>query len=288
MKPLVVVVGETASGKSALALDIAGRFNGEIIGADSWTVYKEFDIGTAKPSEAETAEIPHHLFDIADPLKGFNAAQFKRLANNAITDIHSRGRIPILVGGTGLYIDSVIYDFEFMEPGDPNERMRLNALSLDELLAAAEAAGVSLAGVDINNKRRIVRALETNGQEPSSRELRENTILLGIQTERETLRANVIKRVDTMLELGLEREVKTLSGVYGWDIEPMKGIGYREWQDYFLGTQTLAQTRERIISSTMKLAKKQRTWFKRNNSIHWLANRDDYVAILTTLMNKKS
>ena len=288
MKPLVVVIGETASGKSALALDIAKRFNGEIIGADSWTVYKHFDIGTAKPSANDQAEVPHHLFDIAEPLDGFNAAQFKRLATAIIEDIQSRGKLPVLVGGTGLYIDSVIFDFEFLPPGNVQDRERRNDMTIDELLIEAEALGVSLANIDIRNKRRIIRALETMGQEPKSKELRENTIVLGIQTQREALNENVTKRVDYMLEAGLEGEVKALAETYGWEVEPMKGIGYREWHDYFLGTQTLAETRQRIISSTMHLAKKQRTWFKRNNSIHWLNNRDSYVDILTTLLNKNS
>jgi tRNA dimethylallyltransferase len=284
--PLIVIVGETASGKSALAMEVAGRLNGEIIGADSWTVYREFNIGTAKPSAEELARVPHHLFDIVDAPDGFNAALFKKLATAAIADIHSRGKVPILVGGTGLYIDSVIFDYEFMPPGDPAERERRNAMNIEDVLAEAEAEGVSLGGVDIRNKRRIIRALETNGMQPGSTELRENTLVLGVAVPREELRERVIKRVDSMLDAGLEMEVKILANKYGWDVEPMKGIGYREWREYFSGSQTLTSTRERIISSTMKLAKRQRTWFKRNNSIQWVNNRYKIVDIATTLLNK--
>jgi tRNA dimethylallyltransferase len=161
-------------------------------------------------------------------------------------------------------------------------------MTIENLLTEAEAGGVSLDRVDIRNKRRIIRALETDGQQPKSTELRKNTIVLGIAVPREELRRRVVKRVDTMLEAGLEQEVHKLLQKYGWGVEPMKGIGYREWREYFEGTKTLAQTRERIISSTMKLAKRQRTWFKRNNSIQWRNNREDIVDIATTILNKKS
>jgi tRNA dimethylallyltransferase len=285
---LLVIVGETASGKSEAALGVARQCDGEIIGADSWTVYREFNIGTAKPSAEEFAEIPHHLFNIVDAPDGFNAALYKKLANEAIKDIQGRGKLPILVGGTGLYIDSVIFDYGFMPPGDSEERERRNAKPIEDLLVEAKAEGVSLDNVDTRNKRRIIRALETGGQQPKSAELREHTVVLGIAVPREDLRERVTKRVNTMLELGLEREVLELSNKYGWDAEPMKGIGYREWREYFEDTKTLAETRDRIISSTLKLAKRQRTWFKRNNSIQWLNNREDIVGFATTLLNKKS
>jgi tRNA dimethylallyltransferase len=287
-QPLLVIVGETASGKSAAAIEVARKCDGEIIGADSWTVYREFNIGTAKPSKEEMTEVPHHLFDIVNAQDGFNAAVFKELANKAITDIQSRGKLPILVGGTGLYIDSVIFDFGFMPPGEPVERERRNNMTIEDLLAEAEAEGVSLDGVDIRNKRRIIRALETGGLQPSSTELRTNTVVLGVAVPREDLRERITKRVDTMLEAGLEDEVKMLADKYGWDVEPMKGIGYREWREYFEGSQTLAVIRERIINSTMKLAKRQRTWFKRNNSIQWQNNRGNIVDIATTLLNKNN
>ncbi len=287
-KPLVVIVGETASGKSALALELAEQFNGEIVGADSWTVYRGFTIGTAKPTAAEQMSIPHHLFDIVDARDGFNAALYKELANAAIEDIQRRGKLPILVGGTGLYIDSVLFDYGFMPPGDPAERERRNNESVDVLLAEAHARGISLDSVDTRNKRRVIRAIETGGQLPVSAELRENTVVLGVSVPREQLRERVIRRVDAMLAAGLEQEVDALAATYGWDVEPMKGIGYREWRDYFIGTQDLSTTRERIISSTMKLAKRQRTWFKRNISIHWINNSSDCVDIITTLLNKNN
>ncbi len=284
--PLVVVVGETASGKSALAMEMAQKFNGEIISADSWQVYKGFNIGTAKPSQDEQAKIPHNLIDIADPAKGFSAAEFKKLASKAINDIQKARKLPIVVGGTGLYVDSLIYDYGFLPAGSSKERTRLNNLSIAELISELEARKISIEGIDIRNKRRLVRLLEVGGKRPAKASLRPNTLIIGTQTSREELKERVTSRVDAMLKASLKAEVKTLAKQYGWNVEPMKGIGYREWKSYFEGTQSMQQTRERIINSTMRLAKKQRTWFKRNNSIHWVKSPQESVDLVTTFLNK--
>ena len=285
--PLIAVFGETASGKSQLALQLARKFDGEIIAADSWTVYKHFDIGTAKPSATDQARLKHHLIDVADPKTGFNAALFKKLANKAIDDILARGKLPILVGGTNLYIDCVIYDYSFLPPIPHSEREARNQKGLPELMEEAHRAGIDLQGIDIRNKRRVIRALESEGKRPTKMQLRPNTLLLGIQTDRETLRRRVAERVDKMISLGLEQEAKVLSEKYGWSAEPMKGIGYREWREYFEGSKTLAETRELIISTSMNLAKRQRTWFKRNNSIRWVNDPISAVDIATTFLSKK-
>lgn len=283
--PLLAIVGETASGKSALALELARLFSGEIICADSWTVYKGFDIGTAKPSPAEQAEIPHHMIDVADPLEGFSAALFKEMAVSVMQQIHARGNLPILVGGTGLYIDSVLYDYGFLDQADPAERRVLDAMSLTELKEYAAAEGIGLEGIDVRNKRRVIRHIENRGTQPVRSELRQHTLVLGTSTPRDSLQARIEKRVDAMLAAGLEDEVCRLMNTYGWEVEPMKGIGYREWRAYLTGGQDIAETRQQIIRSTMQLAKKQRTWFRRNNSIHWIANRDEAVEITTTFLN---
>lgn len=284
--PLIAIYGETASGKSQLALMIAQEFNGEIIAADSWTVYKDFDIGTAKPTPGERALIKHHMLDIADARDGFNAALYKDMALNAIADIEARTKLPIIVGGTNLYIDSVLYDYSFLPPVPPDERESRNQKSLPDLLEDATAAGIDMTGIDIRNKRRVIRALESGGQRPTNTQIRPNTLLLGIQTDRETLRQRIAERVDNMLELGLEQEVKRLSNKYGWEAEPMKGIGYREWREYFEGSKSLAEIRELIISASMNLAKRQRTWFKRNNSIHWVTDPSKAVDLATTFLSK--
>lgn len=288
MSPLIAIVGETASGKSALAMELAQRFSGEIICADSWTVYKDFNIGTAKPTTAERSLVPHHLLDVADPHKGFSAATFQRLAQHALTDITSRMRLPILVGGTGLYIDSVLYDYSFLPPSNPKLRAELNSMSLEKLQLLSDKMKLDTSGIDMRNKRRIIRLIENNGMRPTQHNLRENTLLLGMRVPREELNARVAKRVDSMLAAGLEREVCELAERYGWDAEPMKGIGYREWREYFAGQQNLSETRARIIKATMDLAKRQRTWFKRNSSIQWISDRSYAVDIATTFLNKSN
>jgi len=319
--PLIAIVGETASGKSALAMELARNFNGEIICADSWTVYKGFDVGTAKPSAKERALVPHHLLDVADPQEGFSAVLFQRLAKQVITGITSRKRLPILVGGTGLYVDSVLFDYSFLPVNDSGLRHELNLKELDELLDIAYTRKLDTSKIDARNRRRLIRLIENNGAMPSRQNLRQNTLVLGTAVPRDELKTRVAKRVDCMLEMGLEREVRELADRYGWDVEPMKGIGYREWHDYFtcgggagqtfdatnvaqqLGERgitaqqavtldsgspalTRAAVRERIIKSTMDLAKRQRTWFKRNQSIQWISDRSYAVDIATTFLNK--
>jgi len=284
--PHIVIVGETASGKSALALELAQKFNGEIICADAMTVYKGFDVGTAKPSQQEQSLVPHHLLDVTTAAEGYSAPQFKRAALIVTEDIQRRGRIPILVGGTGLYVDSILYDYSFLQPSSEEQRAFLNDMSLTELIELATKNGLPIDSVDIRNKRRVIRLIENNGAMPGRSELRKNTLVLGITQTKDGLEERIAQRVDVMIRQGLEQEVAKLSAQYGWDVEPMKAIGYREWQDYFNGTQTLELTVERIISGTKRLAKKQRTWFKRNNSIHWVSNRDEAVATTTTFLNK--
>ncbi len=284
--PLVVIVGETGSGKSALAVELARKFNGEIISADSWTVYRGFDIGTAKPNKANQQQIPHHLLDVADPSHGFNAAEFKKLAANAIENILSRGKLPILVGGTGLYIDSVIYDYGFLPAGSTGQREQLNQLSIDELLAITEQSKISTEGIDIRNKRRLVRLIESHGKRPQKTALRPNTLILGLSMSRSALELMITKRVDAMLSMGLEREVKKLAELHGWPVEPMKGIGYREWQDFFDGQKSLEEVRDDIIRNSLQLAKKQRTWFKRNKSIQWLNNPKQAIPLVQKFLSK--
>ncbi len=283
----MVIVGETASGKSALALQLAQKFNGEVICADSWTVRRGVDIGTAKPTPEERAKVPHHLLDVAEPCEDFTAAVFKRLANRAIDDVAGRGKLPVMVGGTGLYIDGVLYDFGFLPAGDRAAREELNKLDINQLLTRIKKLGLKMDGVDTRNKRRLIRLVETEGTQPSRQELRENTLILGIKTDPTVLRERIERRVDGMLKAGLEGEVRGLAERYGWDCEALKGVGYAQWKDYFLGSQTLPETRQKIIKATLDLAKRQRTWFKRNKSIRWFTtpvNLSEVVESVTTLL----
>lgn len=280
---LIVVVGETASGKSALAMEIAKKFNGEIICADSWTVRREANIGTAKPSKQDQAEIPHHLIDVVGPDEDFTAAVFKNLANQAIQDISNRGKLPIMVGGTGLYIDGVVYDYGFLPAGDRVDREELNELSIEELLNKIAAMGLGLGDVDTRNKRRLIRLIETNGAVPTKKALRENTLTLGLKTDRAVLEQRITERVDAMIAAGLEDEIRQLVERYSWDCEALKGVGYAQWRSYFEGSETQAEARQKIIKVSLDLAKRQRTWFKRNNCIQWLDTPVKWIEVVDSV-----
>jgi tRNA dimethylallyltransferase len=283
-KPLVVIVGETASGKSDLALWLAQKFNGEIISADSWSVYKGFDIGTAKPSANEQAKVKHHLIDVVEPKDGFNAVKYKHLANIAIETVHQNNKLPIMVGGTGLYIDSVIYDFNFLPVS--SERKKLDKMDLDELLALAAKRKINMDDIDQRNKRRVVRAIEAKGKKPTKQKIRPNTVVIGLKTQKANLRQKITNRVNLMIESGLEEETRELANKLGWYSEPMKGIGYMQWREYFNNEQSLEETKNRIIQATLGLAKRQRTWFKRNKSIHWVTSYEQAKELVDALMNK--
>jgi tRNA dimethylallyltransferase len=194
-----------------------------------------------------------------------------------------------MVGGTGLYVDGVIYDYGFLEEGDRQAREILNQLSISELLDTIAALNIPLGDTDVRNKRRLIRLIETNGAQATKQELRPNTLIVGIQTEREVLKDAITRRVDAMLEAGLEAEVETLQAKYGWNCEALKGVGYAQWKEYFLGAQSLEETRRKIIKATLDLAKRQRTWFKRNKSIHWFTTPVNYTHIVdsvTTFLDK--
>jgi tRNA dimethylallyltransferase len=282
---LLVIVGTTASGKSDLAMRAAKEFNGEIISADSWTVYKRFDVGTSKPTITQQKAVKHHLLDVREATDGFNAPMFKELAEKAIENIQKQGKLPVLVGGTGLYIDSLLYDFGFLPSVSSDERDALNLKTIPDLLELAKARNIDLTDIDIRNKRRIIRAIEAGGQKPTKNKLRPNTLIIGINLGPEELDKRIEQRTDQMLAAGLEQEVKQLAAEYGWEAEPMKGIGYREWREYFEGSQSLEQTRQRIISATKNLAKRQRTWFKRSPDIQWFSSAEAAYSALKAVLN---
>ncbi len=253
--PLVVIVGPTASGKSALAMEIAEKFDGEIICADSRTIYKYMDIGTAKPTEVDQKAVPHHLIDIIEPSEVFSAAKFKQLALEVIEDIASRGKLPILVGGTGLYIDALLFDYQFAAEGAQRDPI---------------------------NPRHVHKA-----EEQIRHELRPNTLVVGLNPELEILKERITQRVDMMIEQGFIEEVKTVSNRYGWQAPALLAPGYKAFRSYIENKISLDEAKAEFVRNDYLLARRQRTWFKRNKSIHWLENREDYVAFVTTLLNKK-
>lgn len=283
--PLIVIVGPTASGKSALALEIARRYNGEIICADSRTVYRHMDIGTAKPNAAERAEIAHHILDVVTPDQSFTAAEFKRQALGLINDIAARGRLPIMVGGTGLYIDGVIFDYAFLPPVPAEERAELEAMSLEQLQAEVSSRGITMPE-DPKNKRRLVRALETNGEIPIKRGLRANTLLIGMDISKATVDERIRGRVDAMYRQGFVEEARTLAETYGWDAPGLSAPGYKAIRSYFEGEVTLEETKAIFAQNDSNLAKRQRTWFKRNPHIKWIQNAAEADRLIKEFLQK--
>ncbi len=281
----MVIVGPTCSGKTALALQLAEKFNGEIIAADSRTVYRGMDIGTAKASAADRARVPHHLIDIIEPAEAFTAADFKARATLAIDQISDRGKLPIMVGGTGLYIDSVIYDFTFRGPGDATERKRLEVLSVEALQELLKERNIALPE-NVRNPRHLIRQLETGGVAAGRRQMRANTLIIGLATTRERLEERIVHRVDAMLAGGLIDEARSLAGRYGWECPALQTIGYQEIRSYIIGVADLQSVRTAIIRDTLAYAKRQRTWFKRNISIHWCTQQVEVEDLITTFLSK--
>lgn len=287
---LLVIVGATATGKSALATRLAERFGGEILCADSRTVYRGMDIGTAKPSAADRAHVPHYGLDLVGPDEPFTVADFKEYADRTIAEIAERGKLPIMVGGSGMYIDAVLYDYDFRLAAEPDLRAELSGLSVEELQSRIAEMGLELPA-DPLNPRRLMRVIES-GRVPSGadreRGIRADTLVLGLDVEMETLELRIADRLDDMLEAGLVEEARALAERYGWEVQAMQAPGYRELREQILGVQELEQARQLIIKDTRALAKRQKTWFRRNKSIHWLATEDkvaEAVDIATTLLN---
>ncbi len=283
--PLIVIVGETASGKSALAMQLAERLKAEIIAADSRTIYRHMDVSTAKPSVADQLMVPHHLLDVVNPDEQFTAADFKVRAEQAIEDIQARGSLPILVGGTGLYIDSVLYDFSFAPPPSPQERQYLQSLNIDQLQALLVQRGLSLPEND-RNPRHLIRTLERQGVQPQRAKLRPNTLIVGIEIDRDQLKQKITHRVDVMVAHGLIDEVARLGQDYGWNTSVLRVPVFEAFHEYLDGNISLQEAKQRVIRSDMQLAKRQRTWFRRNKSIHWVTKQAEAVDLVTTFLNK--
>lgn len=280
--PLVVIVGPTASGKSSLAMDIARRYNGEIICADSRTVYRYMDIGTAKPSKKDRAEIPHWGLDLVEPGERFTAADFKKYAEKAIETIRRNGKLPILVGGTGLYVDGVVFDYQFVET-DLALRKELESLSLEELKKYCANNNVTLPENE-NNRRYVIRAIEqksTSGTRLS--EPIANSIIVGIATEPQVLRDRIERRAEQLFETGMVEEAKMLGEKYGWNSEAMTGNIYKLVRQFVDGEIDEAELKQRNAIADWQLAKRQMTWLKRNSFIHWIALDDSFSYIASRI-----
>lgn len=282
VQKVVILLGPTASGKTGAAIAAAKALRGEIVSCDSMQIYDEIHIGTARPLIAEQEGIPHHLMGFLPPNATYSVSEFQRDAKAAIADISARGKLPILVGGTGLYINAITYELDFTET-QADEALR-QQLSQEydrlggEVLHArlAEADPAYAAKIHPNDKRRIIRRLEVlagGKAEPydfncPSREY--DFLLLGIQRERPSLYAAIEQRVDAMLEQGLEEEARSLVARYGREIQPMQAIGYKEFLPYFDGEASLADAVALLKRNTRRFAKRQMTWFRRDSRIIWL------------------
>ncbi len=285
-KPKVIVIcGPTASGKTSLSISLAKKINGEIVSCDSMQIYKEMDIGSAKPTVEEMQEIKHYLVDFVSPEKRYSVSEYKEDASKAIEEIINKGKTPIIVGGTGLYLNSLIYNIQYNEMEvDLNYRRELEKEAEEydlEVLynRAKEIDPEAMEKVSANDKKRITRVLEiynatgrnkTELEKKSRKEVPYNYLIFGINMERSILYDRINKRVDIMLEQGLIEEVKNLINKYSNMPTAMQGLGYKEVKEFLDGNISKEEMIEKIKMETRRYAKRQITWFKRIENIIWL------------------
>lgn len=286
MQKIIIICGPTASGKTRVSIELAKRLSGEIISADSQQVWRGFDIGTAKANLKERSEIPHHLVDIADPSEHFDGARFVELGDRAIADICSRGKVPFVVGGTGMYLRMLERGICAAPPRDAAVRAGIEGelavqgvQSLHEQLVAKDPE--SAAAIDKNDRLRIVRALEilrVTGKKASELRrdhsftaLRYDALKLGLDVDRAELYRRIDERLDYMVSLNLIDEVRGLIERYGRDCQPMAAVGYREFASYCAGELELAEAVRLAKQNSRHLAKRQLTWFRADQGIRWFA-----------------
>lgn len=291
--PLIVVAGPTASGKTGLAIDIANYVGGEIVSADSMQIYKYMNIGSAKPTQKERAKAVHHMIDFLEPDAEFSVADYTEMAHKVIADIYERKKIPIMAGGTGLYINSVVNDVTFGDMDTDYELRESLRKTAEEkgseylLHMLSEFDEVSAKRLHPNNLRRIIRAIEfykitgkpisEHQEETKKTQSRYNPLMLCVNWDREELYDRINRRVDMMMDEGLLDEVKRLMDMgYTKDLNSMQGIGYKEVMDYFDGKASLEETVEIIKQSSRRYAKRQLTWFRRDERIHYVSSENPF------------
>ena len=305
-QPLIVLTGPTAVGKTSLSISLAKAVNGEIISADSMQVYKKMDIGSAKIRSEEMQGIPHYLVDVLEPEEEFHIVKFQQMAKKAMEDIYSRGKIPILVGGTGFYIQAVTKDIDFTEAQQENDyRKELEALAeekggehLHEMLRKVDP--VSADAIHAHNVKRVIRALEfyhqngspisAHNEEQKQHESPYNLAYFVLNMPRELLYERIDLRVDQMMKEGLLEEVARLKeeGCHRGMVS-MQGLGYKEILEYLEGTCTLEEAVYRLKRDTRHFAKRQITWFKRERDVIWIDKKEhnyDEKKILDTMLTQ--
>ncbi len=281
-KPTIIVIcGPTASGKTALGIEVAKKTNGEIISCDSMQIYKDMDIGTAKPTSEERKMAKHHLIDFVSPDERYTVADFKRDATEVIEDVISRGKTPILVGGTGLYINSLIYNIEYEDdPLDLEYRKELEETNLSELYELAlKIDSKAMEKISKNDRKRISRVLEiyhstgktkTELEKESRKELKYDYRIFVLSMDREILYDRINRRVDIMINEGLIEEVQNILKKYDEFPTAMQGLGYKEVVQYFNHELTKEEMIEKIKQESRRYAKRQITWFKSYQDAKWL------------------
>ena len=291
-KPKIIVIcGPTASGKTKLSIELAKKINGEIVSCDSMQIYKDMSIGTAKPTIEEIQGIKHYLIDCISPETRYSVADYKNDATTAIKEILSKGKVPIIVGGTGLYLESLIYNVEYNQiEVDLKYREKLEKIEKEEGLEklyqkAAKIDPKAIKKISHNDKKRIFRILEIyNATNKTKTELelesRKNEpeydyILFGITMDREKLYERINLRVDIMIETGLIEEVKDLISKYKGMPTAIQGLGYKEVIEYLDGKTSREEMIEKIKRETRRYAKRQMTWFRKYNNLIWLNGLDD-------------
>ena len=286
MKKVLVIVGPTASGKTSFGILCANKYNGEIISGDSIQIYRGLDIGSAKATVIERNSAVHHLIDIKDASDNYSVKEFQELGRNLIDDIASRGKLPIIVGGTGLYIKALLYDYTFYDEQEPdNEYTELSNEDIYNILLKEDPK--CLEKIHINNRKRLVRALNvlrkhslgiSQIRENQSHELLYDAKLIGLTKDRETLYKDIETRVDKMVDDGLIDEIKGLldSGI-SFENQSMQGIGYKEFRAYFNNEKSLEECVNDVKRNTKHFAKRQYTWFNNQMPIEWFDNRDDAI-----------
>ena len=290
MNNIICIAGPTASGKTALAVELAKAFNGEVVSCDSMQIYKRMDIGTAKPSQEEMQGIPHHMIDICEPEEDFSVSRYCEMATPIVDDILMRGKTAIIAGGTGLYMDSLIKgnDFAPTPATGHRERLeeRLSVLGLDALLAELAVIDPEAAERSQKNPRRVIRALEVyyeTGETITAHNLRTqaippryNPLWLGLDFDpRQLLYDRIDLRVGIMLEMGLLDEIQSiLSSGISPNCTAMQAIGYKEFVDALAGNGTIEEAADQVRQSSRRYAKRQLTWFKRNKEMNWLTRHE--------------
>lgn len=286
-KPFVVLAGPTAVGKTELSISLAKKLDAEIISADSMQVYRQMNIGSAKITREEMQGIPHHLIDVLDPDEEFHVVRFQEMAKKAMEEIYARGRLPLLVGGTGFYIQALLYDIDFQEAGENEEirssllkeaREKGNQVLHDRLRQVDEAAALA---IHPNNVKRVIRALEfylitgrqisRHNAEQKKRQSPYDFRYIVLHARREELYRRIDLRVDRMVEAGLVEEVRALRDQgYTKEMVSMQGLGYKEILDYLEGNSSLSEAVYRIKRDTRHFAKRQLTWFRREPDVIWV------------------